>query len=63
MLNTQSLFFNCITVIKIALSHFSITPVLSKSPDFSLIRLTRNSIHHVANSVVNVENYLCGYFE
>lgn len=49
-------------MIKIPLSLFSPMSVLSKSPDFRLIRLTRNSIHHLANSFLNAKKYLCEYF-
>ena len=54
-------FKNCIMVINIALSNFSIMPFLSKSPNFRLIRWTRNSIYHLADSFINIENYLYGY--
>lgn len=54
-------FKNYIIVINIALSNFSIMLFFSQCPNFRLIGWTRNSIYHLANSFINVENYLYGY--
>lgn len=52
-LRIQNIFLIVTTMIKIALSPFSIMPVLSKSPHFRLVRLTRKNIHDLANSLIN----------
>lgn len=51
-------FFNCNYDDKDCIVTALCKSVLSKSPHFRLIRLSRNSIHHMANSFINAENYL-----